>query len=325
MKLTRCKKFASIVGLALGLTLAAGSAQSAVLYSFQDDDIDFIVREGAVVTSGPIAVGDVFVSVFEIPTFTIGGVNAIPAGQELTGVVAVQLVSISCGGVPGPCAGGIGTVYTYAAYSGGLNSILALGTDPDATVGTAGDAGGGAVVAMFFNSTSGAGGDIDLILDQSQLGGATNCTSIADCIDQGSRGTLFQVDGFQGDPDEFWVAIQTSPGGGDIGTVLGTNNTAAVVTVQAAISNFFNLNGTVGFIDIATGLFCGNPGYIADGCVQFTGTGPVTGGQGLSNGAFAHSDFDAQKYVIPEPGTLALLAFGLLGLGAGLRRRIRRA
>ena len=87
------RKLASIAGLGLGLTLAAGAAQSA-LYSFEDDDIDFILRSvGGVLTpqtSGALAVGDIFASILEIPVFTIDGVNGIPAGQEMTGGSSVN-------------------------------------------------------------------------------------------------------------------------------------------------------------------------------------------------------------------------------------------
>jgi hypothetical protein len=39
MKFNKCKKLASAVGLAFGLTLAAGTAQSALLYVGEDDDV----------------------------------------------------------------------------------------------------------------------------------------------------------------------------------------------------------------------------------------------------------------------------------------------
>src|SRR5215470_12243739 len=114
MSIHKGKKLLAMAGLALGLTFAGGAAQSSVLYSFEDDDIDFVVRGGAVITSGPIMVGDVLVSAVQIPTFTINGVNGIPAGQEMTGVAAVQVFSCGTGTVIGTaCSGAAGTNYVF--------------------------------------------------------------------------------------------------------------------------------------------------------------------------------------------------------------------
>ena len=305
MKLKTLVSSLSAIGLGCGMALAAASAQASTLWSFEDDNIEFILRANTsgsldLVTSGALAVGDVFYSVFEMGQFRINGGNALPAGKELTGVAAVQLKAI--------IGAGPGAQYIYGAYSGGgLGALLGEAWNP------------GSAIAMYINGTSGAGGDKNLDLNRS-TNPATNCTSLADCTDQATRGELFQLDGYAGDPDEVWAATQILAGGGDIGTVHGTNNAVLIAAFNAQLSNFYNVSEPVEFINIATGLPCGNPGYIADGCVQVSVSGTVLGGQGLSNGANAHSDLDLQKYVAPEPGSLALLGAGLFGL-QGLRRR----
>jgi len=288
--------FATALAVAvLGLGLVSSPALAITYFSpittFEDDDLDFLVRAGSVVAPTPgvtINVGDRLVGVIEFSqtTGTLGGQGpAILAGEELTAVFDITVVAKIANGanwdfIFGPTAG---STFVNSAVVGTMVSVYLDGT-PDLNV----------------------------------INGA--CGTLAQCVTAASDGGLYMNLGFNGDPNNAWAAVNASD------DIDGVHNTAAgssaggfnyflnILTNNTGI-NFGLQNCTLGLVDCPLG---------GDNSVQLIGSGNVLGGQNLTNGAFGRSDADAQVAPIPEPASLLLFGAGLLGVSFISRRRVKK-
>ncbi len=278
--------------LVLGLALASGWAGAQVTYfapltQFEDQDLDFFVNNVGLATS--IDVGDRLVAPLEVfSTAPVGGgpASSVPVAPELTGIADITVISKTC--VDGLCT------FLFGPTVGGTFA------NPDLN-GAAAGAGTGALVGFWTSAPN-----LDLV--------GVNCTSLADCTARAIDGPLYFTAGFTGDPNERWRALNAPE---NPAVVQGINATTPAGSVNFGLNFIINNTGQAFGLQSCDILSCA-PG--SDFAIQITGGGTIHGGQGLTNGAFARSDFDYQV-ALPEPGSLLLLSTVLGVVGFASRRR----
>jgi hypothetical protein len=299
--------------VALGLATAVGSAQALTASQMwfggelnQLSDNSGESQNVDVNGNGFLDVGDTLRGTLDFGTVEdltgAGGTRQFNSGgnSELSGIFEIEVhsrtqVSVGADGINNTADDIYNFVFKpYAPFAGQVG----------APVGT--------MIAFFEDPFPG---------NYDRTGTIANAESTAT---DGNPGPIWAV-GFGGDSgaanptgsgavgDELWNAfnaVQDPTLGNFIaaGTGIGTFN----VQVSDLVENFVGVD----FLQVAAGI--ATP--VGDGLIDNNAQGGILGTLGATTSYDIFNNVDVTKYVVAEPATLAVLAFGLLGMGVVRRR-----
>ncbi len=304
-------------GFALAVS-AVTSASAFVLYpgktGLEDDNLEQLIKGShCVLPIGPnganVNVASSTGGCGNAPLVANTSVGVLEVGDRLRGVIEFtkirQLPFGAAQNTPSPELTGLFDTEVYQITpNAGDPTLATIVWGPNSSF--ASTYGAGAMVSLF---TGGLDLDVNSCMSAGGAAGVLNCETLA------TDGNHWATAGY-GDLDDIWVSTNSIL---NFGTVAGIDQSSTAASVNYALSILTN---NTGYAFNEQQLNCGLFPCLGDGKTDVIGSGTVQGGLGLPVDTYgATSDIQLELNVVPEPGSLALFALALSGLGFATRRR----